>query len=141
MSHNPVSKRLGTRQQGLQQYASKTAGGNLRNSASLKLRTVNLSYWSSVSVLRSRSFRYHATFSKSTVLGSLDLFDVFFQCRSQEVQGYFNLDHTMANIFSFRVIQNTLHDQAQILLPDFEIDAMCSEHFNSVFTATSKYGV
>ena len=64
MSHNPVSKRLGTKKQGLQQCAGKKAGGNLRNSASLKPRTVNFSYCSSVSVLRSRSLRCHATFLK-----------------------------------------------------------------------------
>ena len=56
VTHNSVSKRLGKRKQGLQQCASKIAGGNLRNSASLKPRTVNFSYCSSVSVLRSRSF-------------------------------------------------------------------------------------
>ena len=64
MSHNPVSERLGTRKQGLQQCASLKASGNLRNSASLKPRTVNLSYWSSVSVLRSRSLRCHAKYAE-----------------------------------------------------------------------------
>ena len=64
MSYNPVSKRLGTKKQGLQQCAGEKAGGNLRNSASLKPRTVNFSYCSSVSVLRSRFLRCHATFLK-----------------------------------------------------------------------------
>ena len=64
VTHNSVSKRLGTRRQGLQQCASKIASGNIRNSASLKPRNVNFSYCSSVSVLRSRSLRCHATFLK-----------------------------------------------------------------------------